>query len=145
VDTGTHSSEHAPPRLAFSLCLDLRSGRPMLAWLEGKHAGVAAGDLLLSVNGQRPATVEAAETLLLKASRSGRTIDLEVCHAPCMEAEAQRGHDPPLASLDGTERGGDSGAVSERTSVLPDRISPPWCDPNKKASIQLGNRTTGYL
>ena len=139
MDTGTHSSEHAPPRLAFSLCLDLRSGRPMLAWLEGKHAGVAAGDLLLSVNGQRPATVEAAETLLLKASRSGRTIDLEVCHAPCMEAEAQRGHDPPLASLDGRE-----GEGEHSTSASPDRSS-PWLRSRRRSSIGLGEQTTGYL
>ena len=76
------TAEDALPRLALSLRLDPLSARPMLTWLYGEHAGVAVGDLLLSVNGQRPATVEAAETLLLKASCSGMPIDLEVCAAP---------------------------------------------------------------
>ena len=140
VGMEVRSSVEALPRLALSLRLDPLSGLPMLTWLEGEHAGVAVGDLLLSVNGQRPATVEAAETLLLKASRSGMPIDLELCAAPRgTEAETQPGRDSPLASLDGRE-----GEGEHSTSASPDRSS-PWLRSRRRSSIGLGEQTTGYL
>ena len=145
------TAEDALPRLALSLRLDPLSARPMLTWLYGEHAGVAVGDLLLSVNGQRPATVEAAETLLLKASCSGMPIDLEVCAAPRgTEAEAQRGPDPSLASLEEDSTSSDIFSTSlcehsyNSSSASPDRNS-PWLRSRRRSSIGLGELTAGYL
>ena len=145
------TAEDALPRLALSLRLDPLSARPMLTWLYGEHAGVAVGDLLLSVNGQRPATVEAAETLLLKASCSGMPIDLEVCAAPRgTEAEAQRRPDPSLASLEEDSTSSDIFSTSlcehsyNSSSASPDRNS-PWLRSRRRSSIGLGELTAGYL
>lgn len=140
------TAEDALPRLALSLRLDPLSARPMLTWLYGEHAGVAVGDLLLSVNGQRPATVEAAETLLLKASCSGMPIDLEVCAAPRgTEAEAQRGRDSPLASLDEHSTSSLGEHSYSSTSASPDRNNSPWLRSRRRSSIGLGELTAGYL